>query len=117
MYVGTGGITLGVKQLQLTGRMCIVIRPVLTDGVGTPDPSPRNLANIGVSNDIIELVSHVSKLIFRGSSWGWGFRSHWLGAGEDAHHRRGEGYLSIYLSLSLSLYTHIYIYICTYIYI
>mmetsp|Transcript_71453 Transcript_71453/g.209818 ORF Transcript_71453/g.209818 Transcript_71453/m.209818 type:complete len:658 (-) Transcript_71453:2-1975(-) len=26
---GTGGITLGIKQLQLTGRMCIVIRPVL----------------------------------------------------------------------------------------
>ena len=40
-----------------------------------PRPQPRNLVNW---SNIIQLILHVSKLVIWGSSWGWGFRFHWL---------------------------------------
>ena len=53
------------------------------------------------------LILHSSKLVIRGSSWGRGFRFHWLLL----------SLLSLLsLALSLSLYT-LYTYIHTYVYI
>ena len=43
-----------------------------------PDPSPRQLVNWCVLYSLLNGI-FVSKLVIWGSSWGWGFRFHWLG--------------------------------------
>ena len=46
---------------------------LVTDGIGTPDPNPRNLPNWCFQRHVGESCICL-KLVIRDSSWGLGFR-------------------------------------------
>ena len=45
---------------------------------GPPRPRPHKFAKLVFRIHVLELILHLSKLVIWGSSWGRGFRFHWL---------------------------------------
>ena len=75
-------------------------REDLTDGTGTPDPNPEQLSKLAFVMKLTNLT--FSKVVIWGSSWGRGFRFHWLRPGS-------EGLTTMHICMYIYVYIYIYI--------